>query len=113
MHCLSADYIEERTNSVIRIADEPSMLSPPTTPKWIDSTGQSVNWWEAPKTDAEEELPPLHEFVRGLVVQSNVQMPTLSVTLLYLERLKEKLPTVATGESAHSGPPPCSRLRQG
>ena len=75
------------------------MLSPPTTPKWIDSTGQSVNWWEAPKTDLEEDLPPLHEFVRGLVVQSNVQMPTLSVTLLYLERLKEKLPTVATGKT--------------
>ena len=42
-------------------------------------------------------MPDLADFIRGLAAQSNVQMPTLSVTLVYLSRLRSKLPTVATG----------------
>ncbi|WWC57678.1 uncharacterized protein I303_100212 [Kwoniella dejecticola CBS 10117] len=100
-------HVAEKTSEVIKIAPaedaDVNMLSPPTTPtkeQYVDLNGKPVEWWQAPKgeeDDCNADLPELSEFIRGLVVQSNVQMPTLSVTLAYLERLKEKLPTVATG----------------
>ncbi|KAK4686111.1 PHO85 cyclin-1, partial [Tremellales sp. Uapishka_1] len=103
-------YIADSAVNVIRVTPQPieidsGFFSPPTTPvkelAQLDADGKPIsNWWEAPKVedaDESDDLPPLAEFIRGLVVQSNVQMPTLAVTLCYLERLKEKLPTVATG----------------
>lgn len=44
-----------------------------------------------------DELPSLADFIRGIVAQSNVQMPTLAAILVYLARIREYLPPVAHG----------------
>lgn len=77
-------YLAEAAYNVIQC--DPSQAPRPT---------RSTPAMSAPSEDG--GVPSLEEFITQLVVSSNVQVPTLMSTLVYLRRLKSRLAPLAKG----------------
>ncbi|KAK3807173.1 MAG: hypothetical protein JOS17DRAFT_766869 [Linnemannia elongata] len=104
------DHIAHYASTVIECSPPPSPVnvyantlpSPPSTPAHHSSSPSSSSsstesTTASTSTGSAVAVPPLNDFIRILVLNSNVQASTLLPTLVYLERLKHKLPVAAKG----------------
>lgn len=105
-------YLAQQTTLVIPVNDEeppatssshlsagPAASALPTPPH---TPHRTASFPDSQASNKASGIPPLEDFIVAVIKASNVQVPTLLTTLIYLDRLHQKLPKMAKGMSVHS-----------
>ncbi|GAA5862763.1 hypothetical protein JCM3774_001914 [Rhodotorula dairenensis] len=83
-------FVTARTMDAIKCRPPPLPLQLPPSPPSSPGERSKISY-------TPDDLPPLDHFIHSILVKSRCHVPTLLCTLVYLERLKKRLPTHARG----------------
>ncbi|KAJ1938446.1 PHO85 cyclin-1, partial [Linderina macrospora] len=89
--------IAVHAKNVIPCSPPPQVSSalPPTRPSTSNGGGRMPSPPATPSSAGLSTIPPLDLFITNLVLRSRVQAGTLICTLVYLQRLRRRLPKEA------------------